>query len=51
MGTMLDDIAEVLLSKEQIAQRVEELGAELSADYADCANNPLTPRLPDQAAV
>lgn len=39
MGTMLDDIAEVLLSKEQIAQRVAELGAALSADYADCGED------------
>lgn len=29
-----EDIAEVLLSKEQIAQKVRELGATLAADYA-----------------
>ena len=31
---MQDDIQEVLLSEEQIQQRVRELGAQISADYA-----------------
>lgn len=30
-----EDIAQVLLTKEQIAQRVQELGAQISRDYAD----------------
>jgi hypoxanthine phosphoribosyltransferase len=31
---LLDDVAEVLLSEEQIAAKVAELGARISADYA-----------------
>lgn len=30
-----EDIAQVLLTKEQIAERVQELGAQISRDYAD----------------
>lgn len=32
---MLDDIAEVLLSKETLAKRVAELGEKISSDYKD----------------
>lgn len=32
---MLNDIAEVLLTKEQIAKKVAELGAQISEDYKD----------------
>lgn len=32
---MLNDIQQVLLSSEQIASRVKELGEQISADYAD----------------
>lgn len=32
---MLDDIAEVLLSKQELAKRVAELGTQISADYKD----------------
>ena len=31
---MLQDIERVLISKEEIAQKVEEVGAQLSKDYA-----------------
>lgn len=33
--TVHDDIARVLFSEEQIAQRVDELGRQIAADYAD----------------
>ena len=33
MGSMRDDVAEVLLTQEQIAQKVQELGAILSREY------------------
>jgi hypoxanthine phosphoribosyltransferase len=34
-GAMMDDIAEVLITQEQLQARVAELGAQISADYAD----------------
>lgn len=39
MGQMRDDIESVLLSEEQIHKRVAELGAQISADYADCGQD------------
>lgn len=33
-GAMMDDIAEVLITTEQLQARVAELGAQISADYA-----------------
>ena len=33
--SMMDDIKEILIDKEQIAERVRELGEEISADYKD----------------
>ena len=33
---MEHDIAEVLLTKEQVTKRIQELGAQISKDYADC---------------
>ncbi len=31
---MLNDVESVLLSAEELAKRIEEIGAEISADYA-----------------
>ena len=32
-----DDIAEILFTEEELARRVEEIGAQITLDYADCA--------------
>ena len=39
MHAMHDDISEILLTKSQIHERVVELGAQLSADYASCGED------------
>ena len=36
---MRDDVDEILLTEEQIRQRVGEMGAQISADYADCGDS------------
>lgn len=33
---MVNDLEEILLSEEEIAQRVKELGAEITEDYKGC---------------
>ena len=35
MNPMLNDVAEVLISEERLHERVQELGRQISADYAD----------------